>query len=89
MFRVLTYHFFFQSLARCIPGVGLYFSSLHMLKSNWLNRTNKTTLGPIEAVMLGMTARTISGVCMIPFTVLKTRFEVNFLALKIFKQKFF
>lgn len=62
---------------RCIPGVGLYFSSLHILKTKWLSGSEKTHLGAIEAVALGMTARTFSGVCMIPFTVLKTRFEVN------------
>ena len=31
----------------------------------------------LESIMLGATARSISGVTMIPFTVIKTRFEVS------------
>ncbi|XP_037293688.1 mitochondrial glycine transporter isoform X2 [Manduca sexta] len=61
------------SIARCVPGVGLYFSSLHWLKAK-LGKT-KGDLGPIEAIMLGVLARTMSGVVLIPMTVIKTRYE--------------
>lgn len=57
------------SVARCVPGVGLYFSSLHWLKS----KLGKDNLGPMEAVSLGVIARTMSGVALIPITVIKTR----------------
>lgn len=63
----------FQSVARCIPGVGLYFSSLHSLKSYTLNNKEPTA---VQAVLLGMGARSISGVILIPITVIKTRIEV-------------
>ena len=33
--------------------------------------------GPLQAVMLGVMARTLTGVTMIPITVVKTRYEVN------------
>ncbi|XP_014366846.2 mitochondrial glycine transporter A isoform X1 [Papilio machaon] len=59
------------SVARCVPGVGLYFSSLHWLKS----KLGKENLGPMEAVSLGVIARTMSGVALIPITVIKTRYE--------------
>jgi len=65
--------FLFQSITRCVPGVGLYFSSLHWLKSN----VTSGDPGPIEAILLGMVARSLSGVCLIPITVIKTRFEVR------------
>ena len=60
------------SITRVIPGVGLYFSSLH-----WLKHTLhlKDPLTPTEAVLLGVTARTMSGALLIPITVVKTRFE--------------
>ncbi|XP_069684951.1 mitochondrial glycine transporter A-like isoform X2 [Periplaneta americana] len=59
------------SITRCVPGVGLYFSSLHWLKTN----VTSGDPGPLEAVALGMIARSMSGVCLIPITVIKTRFE--------------
>ncbi|XP_046389789.1 mitochondrial glycine transporter-like isoform X2 [Ischnura elegans] len=62
------------SIARVIPGVGLYFSSLHWLRS-LTSKGNGSEPGPLEAVALGMAARSISGICLIPMTVIKTRFE--------------
>ncbi|XP_046989553.1 mitochondrial glycine transporter A-like isoform X1 [Schistocerca americana] len=59
------------SITRCVPGVGLYFSSLHWLKSHLVQGDP----GPMQAVALGMMARTLSGVLLIPITVVKTRFE--------------
>ncbi|XP_067005836.1 mitochondrial glycine transporter A [Anabrus simplex] len=59
------------SITRCVPGVGLYFSSLDWLKTHLVSGEP----GPLQAVALGMIARTMSGVCLIPITVVKTRFE--------------
>uniref|UniRef100_A0A3Q3KEP1 Mitochondrial glycine transporter n=1 Tax=Monopterus albus TaxID=43700 RepID=A0A3Q3KEP1_MONAL len=60
------------SFVRCIPGVGIYFSTYYSLKQRFfLDRA--PTAG--EAVLLGAGARTVAGICMLPFTVIKTRFE--------------
>ncbi|XP_059475701.1 mitochondrial glycine transporter B-like [Neocloeon triangulifer] len=61
------------SLTRTVPGVGLYFSSLHWLKGHFVEPGKE--LQPLQAVTLGVVARTMSGVCMIPITVIKTRYE--------------
>ncbi|XP_021190508.3 mitochondrial glycine transporter A isoform X2 [Helicoverpa armigera] len=61
------------SIARCVPGVGIYFSSLHWLKAKM--GKSKGDLGALEAVTLGVVARTMSGVALIPITVIKTRYE--------------
>lgn len=68
-----VYFFGFQSMTRVIPGVGLYFSTLHWL-TNTLDLDDPIT--PLQAVTLGITARTISGALLIPITVVKTRYEV-------------
>ncbi|OXA55260.1 mitochondrial glycine transporter A [Folsomia candida] len=60
------------SLTRCVPGVGLYFATIHGLKGAF-NITGEPTA--MESLLLGMTGRSFSGVLMIPFTVIKTRFE--------------
>ncbi|KAM4721397.1 mitochondrial glycine transporter [Rhinophrynus dorsalis] len=60
------------SFLRCIPGVGLYFSTLYSLKQHIFSERDPT---PLESVMLGAGSRTVAGVCMLPFTVVKTRFE--------------
>lgn len=61
------------SITRTVPGVGLYFASLHWLKTSFGGNTEKP--GPLQAISLGMTARSVAGCAMIPITVLKTRFE--------------
>ena len=61
------------SLVRTVPGVGLYFSSMHWMKSN-LCEGRPTHL---QSVMIGSSARAFAGSVMIPFTVIKTRFESN------------
>jgi len=61
------------SITRTVPGVGLYFASLHWLKTSFGGNTEKP--GPLHAICLGMTARSVAGCAMIPITVLKTRFE--------------
>ncbi|NXU64410.1 S2538 protein, partial [Horornis vulcanius] len=60
------------SFARCIPGVGIYFSTLYMMKQKFLVDRSPTAL---ENVLLGATARAVSGICMLPVTVVKTRYE--------------
>ncbi|XP_047911694.2 mitochondrial glycine transporter isoform X3 [Anser cygnoides] len=60
------------SFARCIPGVGIYFSTLYTMKQNLLVDRSPTAL---ESVFLGATARAISGICMLPVTIVKTRYE--------------
>lgn len=63
-----------QSFVRCIPGVGIYFSTFYSLKQHYfLDRAPNAG----EAVLLGAGARTVAGICMLPFTVIKTRFEVS------------
>jgi len=59
------------SLTRCVPGVGLYFASMHWMKSTFTDGRPSA----MEALTIGIAARTISGVCLIPITVVKTRFE--------------
>ncbi|XP_030754332.1 mitochondrial glycine transporter-like isoform X2 [Sitophilus oryzae] len=60
------------SITRCVPGVGLYFSSLDYIKSSYLNGETPTAL---ESVLMGFCARSMSGAILIPITVVKTRFE--------------
>ncbi|XP_029358008.1 mitochondrial glycine transporter B-like isoform X2 [Echeneis naucrates] len=60
------------SFVRCIPGVGIYFSTFYSLKQHFfLERAPNAG----EAVLLGASARAVAGVSMLPFTVIKTRFE--------------
>ncbi|XP_014477226.1 PREDICTED: solute carrier family 25 member 38 isoform X2 [Dinoponera quadriceps] len=59
------------SITRVIPGVGLYFSSLHWLKHTF----GLEELTALQAISLGITARSMSGALLIPITVVKTRFE--------------
>jgi len=56
---------------RTVPGVGLYFASMHWMK-NTLCRGKPSTL---ESLIIGGAARTFAGSVMIPFTVVKTRVE--------------
>jgi len=59
------------SITRTVPGVGLYFGSLHWLKSGFGDEKP----GAMQCVCLGMTARSFAATVMIPITVIKTRFE--------------
>ncbi|KAI1884054.1 hypothetical protein AGOR_G00222440 [Albula goreensis] len=60
------------SFVRCIPGVGIYFSTYFSLKQHFFQDRGPSAW---EAVLLGAGARTVAGVCMLPVTVIKTRFE--------------
>ena len=55
--------------------MALYFTSLEAMKSLVINKQNQT-LGPVQALLLGGVSRTISGTLLMPFSVIKTRFEV-------------
>lgn len=61
------------SVTRTVPGVGIYFASLHWLKTVQGEAGEKPN--PVQAMALGMTARSLAATIMIPITVLKTRFE--------------
>ncbi len=63
------------SITRTVPGVGLYFGSLHWLKTSGIVGGGTEKPSPLQAICLGMTARSVAGCAMIPITVLKTRFE--------------
>ncbi|XP_059427621.1 mitochondrial glycine transporter B isoform X1 [Carassius carassius] len=60
------------SFMRCIPGVGIYFSTFYSLKQHFF-QDRSPSAG--EAVLLGAGARCVAGVAMLPITVIKTRFE--------------
>jgi len=59
------------SLSRTVPGIGVYFCSLHWMR----NKLDHNDPSPLESMAIGASARTISGISMLPFTVIKTRFE--------------
>lgn len=59
------------SMSRCIPGIGMYFCSLHWIQTSF-DLGNPSAL---EAVCCGVLARTLAGSTLLPFTVIKTRFE--------------
>jgi len=59
------------SVCRTVPGVGIYFSSVHWMRSQ-LGGMKPTTA---QALLMGASARAIAAFTMIPFTVLKTRYE--------------
>lgn len=59
------------SITRTVPGVGLYFSSMHWMTNTFANGSPS----PLAAISIGIAARSFSAVCLIPITVVKTRFE--------------
>ncbi|KAM6169696.1 mitochondrial glycine transporter isoform 2-T2 [Rhynchocyon petersi] len=60
------------SMVRCVPGVGIYFGTLYSLKQYFLRGHPPSAL---ESVILGVGSRSVAGVCMLPITVIKTRYE--------------
>jgi len=62
------------SVTRTVPGVGIYFASLHWLKTSGIAGHGEKP-SPWQAMGLGMAARSLAATIMIPITVLKTRFE--------------
>ncbi|XP_053200702.1 mitochondrial glycine transporter B-like isoform X2 [Panonychus citri] len=61
------------SLLRCIPGVGLYFASLHQLQTLICTTDEKPSAG--QAMVIGLSARLLAASILIPVTVIKTQFE--------------
>ncbi|KAL8605895.1 hypothetical protein ACOMHN_050306 [Nucella lapillus] len=59
------------SLTRCAPGVGLYFGTLHYLRSTF----GSSEQSSLETLCMGMTARSMTACMILPITVIKTRFE--------------
>ncbi len=64
-----------KSLWRCVPGVAVYFTTLEAMKSMIPNPKHEP-LGSLQALGLGASARSLTGALLMPFTVIKTRFEV-------------
>ncbi|CAH1273810.1 SLC25A38 [Branchiostoma lanceolatum] len=60
------------SIWRCVPGVGMYFCTLHELKAFFFSENDPTAA---QSLLLGATARSIVGVSMLPVTVVKVRYE--------------
>lgn len=59
------------SIMRCVPGVGMYFSSLHWLQVNFGSNNPSS----IESFCFGALARSFAGATLLPVTVIKTRYE--------------
>ncbi|RWS21752.1 solute carrier family 25 member 38-like protein [Leptotrombidium deliense] len=60
------------SLVRCVPGVGLYFSTMSWMQTYLLQSQRPNAL---EAILMGVAARSFAGCLLMPFTVIKTRYE--------------
>ncbi|XP_037093904.1 mitochondrial glycine transporter-like [Pollicipes pollicipes] len=58
------------SLTRVVPGVGLHFTALHVLRSALSHPPSAA-----EALVIGGSARALAGAATIPATVVKTRYE--------------
>jgi len=61
------------SLYRTVPGVGLYFSSMHWMRTSVCRGQPSTA----QSFLMGGLARTFAACLMIPFTVVKTRAEAG------------
>lgn len=59
------------SIIRTVPGVGIYFSAMHAMKTNFCNGKPSS----MASVAIGVSARCIAGSIMIPATVIKVRSE--------------
>ncbi|KAK3583630.1 hypothetical protein CHS0354_039456 [Potamilus streckersoni] len=57
------------SVLRCVPGIGVYFSSIHILQGRFGHTS------PVVSLVIGGTARSMACLTTLPFTVLKTRYE--------------
>ncbi|CAC5362644.1 SLC25A38 [Mytilus coruscus] len=61
------------SISRGVPGIAIYFSGITALKGKFEEKGKKPN--PLKSVLIGAVARATSGITVMPFTVLKTRFE--------------
>lgn len=62
--------------------MAVYFTSLEIMKQLYIQKTGKS-LGPLQALILGAASRCVSVGLLMPFTVVKTRFEVKTLDIQI------
>jgi len=60
------------SLYRTVPGVGMYFCTLNLMKTTFTTNETPTLL---QNMGYGFTARSIVGTVMLPIAVIKTRYE--------------
>lgn len=65
------------SLARTVPGVGLYFTTAHTLRSRLASGSGSSSLGPGASLLVGFVSRSVACTALIPVTVLKLRSEVE------------
>ena len=63
------------SLWRTVPGVGLYFTSVHLL-TGLLSDVGQQ-LSPLQSLGVGFLARVIAGTVLTPLTLIKTRWEAG------------
>lgn len=63
------------SLARTVPGVGIYFSTMHVIKAKICHGIGKPSA--IVSGGIGFFARCIAASIMIPFTIIKVRKEAG------------
>ncbi|KAL5473168.1 hypothetical protein EMCRGX_G027616 [Ephydatia muelleri] len=61
------------SIQRCVPGIGMYFASIHFLRTMVGSKNGNVTAS--QALVIGGISRTISTASVLPFTVVKARFE--------------
>jgi len=59
------------SIVRTVPGVGIYFSAMHVMKTSFCNGSPSS----MASVAIGVSARCLAGSIMIPATVIKIRYE--------------
>lgn len=59
------------TITRCVPGVGIYFSLVHTMKTH----LGSGNTNPLESLLIGATARGTAATIMHPISVLKTRYE--------------
>ena len=63
------------SLWRTVPGVGLYFTSVHLLTG--LLSDADQQLSPLQSLSVGFLARVIAGTALMPLSLIKTRWEAG------------
>lgn len=62
------------TLARSVPGVGLYYATLNVLQSEFSNQNSRPN-NPTQALYFGLTARSVVSLALSPITVIKVRYE--------------
>ena len=65
------------SLARTVPGVGLYFTTAHTLRLQLASSSGSSSLGPGASLLIGFVSRSVACTALIPVTVIKLRSELE------------